>query len=220
MIRVNLLPNASERRTATAPAEASQAWLLVVMLAVVVEIVVLFFVHQSKQDELDDVNAEVQKVSSQVSDIQSRVKDHKDIKRQLEVLRAREDAIAKLQSARRGPTAVLLELGRVLTAGKGPTVDPDKLEAQKQSRPGQVFNPAWDPKRVWLTNYTESNRNVRLEGLARDGGDVYEFAQRLKLSQYFEDVRLLPGKQRDRKGPGAADGPELVTFALQVKVNY
>lgn len=218
MIRVNLLPNANERRTAAASSESSQAWLLLVMLAVVVEIVVLFFVHQTKQDEYDEVNAEVNKLTSQISDIQARVKDHKNIKKELEVLRAREDAIAKLQSARRGPTAVLLELGRVLTVGKGPTVDPEKLEAQKQVRSGQVFNPAWDPKRVWLTGYTETNRNVRLEGLARDGGDVYEFAQRLKLSRYFDDVQLLPGKQKRDGNKG--DGPDMVTFALQVKVNY
>jgi len=217
MIRVNLLPNANERRTAASSGESSQAWLLLVMLAVVVEIVVLFFVHQSKQDEYDEVNADVQKITSQISDIQSRVKDHKNIKKELEVLRAREDAIAKLQSARRGPTAVLLELGRVLTVGKGPTIDPEKLEAQKQASSGQVFNPAWDPKRVWLTAYTETNRNVRLEGLARDGGDVYEFAQRLKLSRYFDDVQLLPGKQRGKK---KGEGPDMVSFALQVKVNY
>ena len=36
---------------------------------------------------------------------------------------------------------------------------------------------------------------VKIEGVARDGTDVSEFAQRLKLSVYFYDVTLLPGKK-------------------------
>lgn len=214
MIRVNLLPHAAERRTAGP--ESSQAWLLVVMLLVVVEIVGLFFFHQTKEDELEAIRGEVTKVTSQINDIQARVKDHAKIKAELDVLRQREDAIAKLQSGRKGPTAVLLELGRVLTKGKGPTVDQAKLQQQKQINPLMTYNPAWDPKRLWLTGYTETDRSVRLEGVARDGSDVYEFAQRLKLSQYFDEVQLLPGKQQTR----TAQSLELVTFALQVKVNY
>ena len=62
----------------------------------------------------------------------------------------------------------------------------------------------------------ESERSVRLEGLARDGGDVYEFAQRMKLSQYFDNVTLLPGQQ-ERKNE---EGLDLIKFALRVKVKY
>ena len=58
--------------------------------------------------------------------------------------------------------------------------------------------------------------DVLLTGLARDGGDVYEFAQRLKLSQYFDQVTLLPGKQEAQRD----DEIDLVKFALQVKVRY
>lgn len=133
MIRVNLLPHAAERRTSTS--EGGQTWLLVVMLAVVVEIVGLFFFHGTKEDELAEARAEVARVQSEITGIQSRVKDHEKIKAELETLRAREDAIAKLQAGRKGPTAVLLELSRVLTAGKGPTVDADKLEKLKASNP-------------------------------------------------------------------------------------
>jgi type IV pilus assembly protein PilN len=212
MIRVNLLPHAADRRAAP---EASQTWLLLVMLVVVAQIVGLFFFHQTMEDELAELNGEVGQLTSQITDIQNRVKDHETIKQELDQLRAREDAIAKLQAGRKGPTAVLLELSRILTSGEGPTVDPDKLEQQRQSGSPNVFNPGWDPKRIWLTSYLESERNVRLEGVARDGGDVYELAQRLKLSQYFDEVTLLPGKQRDERG-----SKDFVSFALQVKVNY
>jgi type IV pilus assembly protein PilN len=213
LIRVNLLPQAGERRSSP---ESSQTWLLVVMLMVVVEIVGLFFFHQTKEDELEEITGDVTKIQSQITDITARVKDHDKIKAELDVLRQREDAISKLQSGRKGPTAVLLELGRVLTKGKGPTVDAAKLEELKQINPNMIYNPAWDPKRLWLTEYAETERSVRLEGVARDGGDVYELSQRLKLSTYFDDVTLLKGQQT----PSTDNSLELVKFALQVKVNY
>src|SRR5690606_33598347 len=129
--------------------------------------------------------------------------------------RAREDAIAKLQSGRKGPTAVLLELGRILTPNKGPTVDEAKAEQLRQENPLAAINPSWDTKRLWLTDYTEEARSVQIKGVARDASDVSEFAQRLRLSQYFEDVEL-------KKGGGATnrDKAELVEFALAVKVRY
>jgi type IV pilus assembly protein PilN len=132
------------------------------------------------------------------------------------VLRAREDAIAQLQAGRSGPTAVLLEVAQLLTPGKAPTADPDKLAQLRKENPLAVYNPNWDSRRLWLTTYDERDRTVRIEGLARDATDVSELAQRLKLSVYFYDVTMLPGKKE-------AETPtklELVTYALQLKVRY
>jgi type IV pilus assembly protein PilM len=212
-IRVNLLPQAVERR---ATPEAGPTWLLAVMGLVVLEIVGLFFFHQTKEDELADVQQQLNELSARVGDISSKIKDHPEIKKRLEELRAREDAIAKLEAARIGPTAVLLEVSRVLTKEKGPTTDAREIEQLRQENPLAVYNPAWDPRRIWLTLYDENERSVRLEGLARDASDVSELAQRLKLSVYFEDVQVLPGQQE----PTSKDGLDMVKFALQVKVKY
>ncbi len=67
-------------------------------------------------------------------------------------------------------------------------------------------------------SYIESDRIVRVEGMARDGNDVAEFAQRLKLSTYFYDVMLLPGKKEISSDKDAR--LELINFALQLKVRY
>jgi type IV pilus assembly protein PilN len=213
MIRINLLPQAPDRRLA---GDGGQIWLLAVLGVVVLEIVALFFFHQTKQDELDDITADVQRLDAQINDIRSTVKDHEQIKQELAKLRAREEAINKLQAARSGPTGVLLELSRVLTKGKGPTVNQEELDRLREENPLAVYNPGWDTRRVWLSAYAESERSVRLEGVARDPSDASEFAQRLKLSRYFAEVTLLPGKQSTTK----TDGLELVDFALQVKVKY
>lgn len=214
MIRVNLLPQ--RRGPRAAGPQASQRWLVITLGVVILEVVLLFWFHQTKLEELDELTRKNNVLQGQINDIRKLVSNHEEIKKALAVLRAREDAIAKLQQARSGPTAVLLELAQLLTPGKGPTADPDKLAQLRKENPLAVYNPGWDSRRLWLTSYIESERTVRIEGLARDGTDVYELAQRLKLSEYFHDVQLLPGKKENN----AAEKLELVSFALQLKVRY
>ncbi|MFT3775898.1 MAG: PilN domain-containing protein [Minicystis sp.] len=214
MIRVNLLPQKRGARSAAPP--TNQKWLLVVLGVLVVEVVILFLFHKSKLDELEEQKNTNQQLNGKIEGIKKLVSNHEEIKKALVQLRAREDAIAKLQSARSGPTAVLLELAQVLTQGKGPTADPERLQQLRKENPLAVYNPGWDTRRLWLGGYTESDRVVKIEGVSRDGGDVSEFAQRLKLSVYFYDITVLPGSK-----DGAKDAKlELVNFALQMKVRY
>ncbi|HSO00005.1 MAG TPA: PilN domain-containing protein [Candidatus Nanopelagicales bacterium] len=212
MIRVNLLP---QRRGPRAAPQGSQRWLLITLGVVILEVVLLFWHYQTQVEERDELVRKNNVLQQQINDIRKLVANHEEIKKALVVLRAREDAIAQLQSARSGPTAVLLELAQLLTLGKGPTADADKLAQLRKENPLAVYNPAWDARRLWMTSYIESERTVRIEGLARDGTDVYELAQRLKLSEYFHDVQLLPGKKENAK-----DKLEVVSFALQLKVRY
>ena len=55
----------------------------------------------------------------------------------------------------------MLELSRVLTAGRGPTTDRDKMEQLKRDDPGAVPNANWDPRRLWLLTYSELDRTGR-----------------------------------------------------------
>ena len=213
MIRINQAPT---KRASGSSVTGGQRWVLLLLAAVLGEIVGLFFFHQAKLEELDEQNRKNAQVQGQIDEIKRLVANHEEIKKELALLRAREEAIAKLQAGRIGPTAALLELAQILTVGKGPTSDPDKLAQLRKENPLAVYNPSWDTRRLWLTSYIEGERVVRLEGLARDGNDVYELAQRLKLSAYFYDVTLLPGKKDTAKDSKL----ELVTFALQMKVRY
>src|SRR6185503_3483798 len=116
LIRVNLLP---QKREVKRSAEGNQGWLLVVLGAVVVEIIGFVLFHQVKREELARQMRTNVELSSQIEQIKKTVVNHTEIKAQLEVLRACEDAISRLQQARTGPTAVLLELARVMTEGRG-----------------------------------------------------------------------------------------------------
>jgi type IV pilus assembly protein PilN len=196
MVRVNLLP---DRKTTSrgrgGAADVSQLWILGVFGAMVLTIVVCLFIQKVKQDELAGIMRDNQNTQGQIDAIKKQIANHDEIKARLKELRDREEAIQKLQSARTGPTSTLLELAHVLT---------------------EVYNANWDPRRLWLTGYQEADRVVKFSGLARDGEDVSELERRLKLSDYFTDVRLRPGQ----KTVDNATHQELFKWELSAKVRY
>lgn len=221
MVRVNLLPDRKQTKArggggGMTAGEPGQLWILAVLGVVVLEIIVCIFIQKLKADQLSAVVGENAKISAQIEGIKKQIANHADIKAQLKALRDREEAINKLESARTGPTTVMLELSRILTPGKGPTTDRDKLEQLKRDNPTAVLNPNWDTKRVWLQSYQELERVVKISGLARDPEDVSEFQRRLLLSDYFYAVNLLPGsKVIDDKTK-----QEVVKFEMNAKVRY
>jgi type IV pilus assembly protein PilN len=213
MIKINLL--AQKRRAESAP-QKSQLWLVAVMVLFIAEVGGLIVFHSIKDAELQDQKRRNTELTAQIEQSKSSVKNHPEVLKKLEELRAREAAIGKLQAARTGPTAVLLELARILTPGRGPSVPPDKLSQMRRDNPLAVYNMNWDPRRLWVTNFVEQARKVKLEGVARDGEDVSELARRMNLSDYFANVVLLPGKQEKDQDTGV----EVVRFSLEAEVKY
>jgi type IV pilus assembly protein PilN len=215
VIRINLLPEkrAAQRRSAAAE---GQAWVFMILGAIILEVIVLMLLQKSKNDDLAKLTKHNQEIQANIDDIKRQISNRDEIKNQLKELRDREDAIQKLESARTGPTSVLLELSHLLTSGRMPTVDRDKLEQLKRDDPQSVPNPNWDARRLWLTSYDEVERSVKLSGLARDGEDVSEFLRRLALSDFFYDVKMLPASKTME---GAAQ-VELVRFDVSAKVRY
>jgi type IV pilus assembly protein PilN len=217
MVRINLLPDKRQSGRRGQGAEPTQYWLFGVLGAAIAAVILCLFVQKVKEDELAQVVAENGRSQGQIDAIKKQIADHPDIKARLSELRDREDAIQKLQSARTGPTSTLLELAHLLTVGgRGPTTDRDTLEQMKRDNPGEVYNPNWDPRRLWIESYVEADRAVKMTGLARDGEDVSELERRLKLSEYFADVHLRPGQ----KIVDSATHQELFRFELSAKVRY
>ena len=212
MIRINLLPQ--KRRVERA--ESSQLWMVVLMLLLLAEVAALFVFHGIKGEELESQRRTNAELTSQIETAKKAVSSHADVKKKLETLRAREDAIAKLQSARTGPTAMMLELARMLTPGRGPSIAPEKLDEVRRDNPLADYNRSWDARRLWLTQFVEEGRKVRLTGQGRDGEDVSELARRMNLSSFFGDIRLLPAKRVSNKSTGL----ELVEFQLEAQVHY
>jgi type IV pilus assembly protein PilN len=206
MIKINLL--AQKKRAERS--DVSQVWLAVVMVVVLAEVAALFVLHSFKAEELTQQERKNAELTSQIEQAKKNVANHEQVKADLALLRAREEAIQQLQSGRSGPTAILMELARILTPGRGPSVDPDRLAQLRRDNPLSVFNPNWDSRRLWLTGYVEAQRKLKIDGKARDGEDVSELARRLNLSSYFYDVNLLPATREN----------DFVKFSIETKVRY
>jgi len=213
MIRVNLLP---QKRRKAGSGGRGELWLVACLLSVALEVVGCLVLYGQKQDELSQQLDKNKALEAQIKQIKDVSKNHEEVKQKLAALRDREEAISKLQSARSGPTAMLLEVARLLTPGRGPSVDPNELSKVRRENPLQDYNANWDPRRLWLTRFVEADRTVRLEGIARDGEDVSELARRMNLSTYFDDVQLLPAKREIEKESGLP----MVAFKLEAKVRY
>jgi type IV pilus assembly protein PilN len=213
MIRVNLLP---QKRRKSGSGARGELWLVACLVTAALEVVGCLVLYGQKQDELSQQLDKNKALQDQIKQIKDVSKNHDSIKQKLVALRDREEAIAKLQSARSGPTAMLLEVARLLTAGRGPSVDPNELSKVRRENPLQDYNANWDSRRLWLTKFVEADRTVRLEGMARDGEDVSELARRMNLSTYFDDVQLLPAKRETEK----VSGLPMVAFKLEAKVRY
>lgn len=212
MIKINLLPQ--QRRVERQ--EGSQVWLAVILVLLLAEVAGFFVWHAQLAEDLERQRRTNKELEAQIDQSKRAVANHGEVLKKLEELRARESAIDELQKARTGPTAVLLELARLLTPGRGPSVSPDKLAQIRRDNPNSVYNSGWDPRRLWITAYVEKNRSVRLDGSARNGEDVSELARRMNISDYFTEVTLLPGQKSKDK----ASGLQLVDFQLEAKVQY
>lgn len=214
MIRINLLPQKRKRRVESG--SGGELWVLVAVGLLVLEIVGLFVFHTSLDDKLAQERKTNAEIRAQVDASKKSVENHASVTEELERMRAREDAIAQLQSARTGPTAVLLETARILTPGRGPSVDPEKLAQIRRDNPLAAYNPTWDTRRLWIENFLEESRTLKVTGVARDAEDVSEFAKRMNLSDYFAAVRLLPASRIS----DSSTGLDLVRFSLEAEVKY
>jgi type IV pilus assembly protein PilN len=218
VIRINLLP---QKRRVQSGAEGNQLWLVITMVVVALEIIACFVWYGEKQQELAVQKRRSAELQVRIDKVREAVKDHDRVKTKLEQLRSREDAITKLQNARTGPTAMLLEVARILTPGRGPSVDPERLSLMRRENPLAVYNSTWDTRRLWITKFDEQMRTVRLDGAARDAEDVAELARRVNLSSYFYNVKLLPGRKTgDKVDKESNVRLEVVGFQLEAKVRY
>lgn len=216
MIRINLLPGVRKQTKAAASGGGTQGWIIAYLIAAAVTAVVLVFVYLAKTRELNDQLAVNAALQSEIGDLETQSANIEQVRSELERSRQLETVVTELQRARYGPTAVLMEISRILSVGGGPTVDPQRLEEIRRQNPLAAFNTAWDPHRLWVTEFTEEDRECTIRGVGRTNEDVAEFLRRLTLSESFEQVELV-------KTEGAEDAAThlpVIAFELTCRVIY
>lgn len=188
MLKINLLPNA---RGGAAAAPDNTKIFAIAMAVTAAVLVVGFVLHYNSIAQVAEQERSANSnVEAEVRQIRGRVTDHERVRNELAEIRSRESAIQHLQSARTGPTSMLVEVSHLLSPGGRPTADQQRLDELARLDPQLSFNPGWDTHRVWLLRFTEADRAVVIEGQGQTDEDVGEFMRRLMLSNYFEGVRL------------------------------
>lgn len=216
MIRINLLPGARKQAKGQPAAGGVQGWIIAYALTTALVMAVLAFVYLAKSRELNAALAVNAALSSQISDLETESANIDEVRAQLERSRQLEAVVSDLTRARYGPTAVLMELSRILSASGGPTVDPQRLEQIRSQNPLAVYNTSWDPHRLWLTEFEEEDRTCTIRGVGRTNEDVAEFLRRLSLSERFEAIELV-------KTEGTEDSATrlpVIRFDLTARVIY
>jgi type IV pilus assembly protein PilN len=213
MIRINLLPAA--KRTASTSGNA-QLWGAAYLLGLFAWGVLLFFVYLSTNSKLDEQRAANTALEQEIAAAKQKSANIGDVEAKLAKSRQLEEVVSKLQSARQGPARVLMELSQLLSEGGGPTVSPERLAVLRRDNPLAGFNPGWDPRRLWLTSFTEQNRQCSIRGFGKTNEDVAEFLRRLNLSNLFEKVSLTATSSAVEQGSTVP----VVSFDLSCQVRY
>jgi type IV pilus assembly protein PilN len=213
MIRINLLPH--KRGAASSPAAGAKVWGYAYLGAVAVWCLALAFVYFGLVSDLEQAKAQNVEVERQIKLVKDQSGNLEELQKQLEQSKQLEEVVKGLKDARQGPHRMLLELSSILSPGRGPTIDPNKLDDLRKSNPEAGITGGWDTRRLWITGFEENSRACRIIGEARNNEDIAEFLRRLALSTIFDDVVLV----RTGVPQGAAAG-SLVAFELTCKVRY
>ena len=211
MIRINLLPAA---KRAAATGGSTQVWGIVYLVAAFAWGVLLFLVYHNAQAQLDERRAANTELEQQIEVAKQKSANIGEVEAKLAKSRQLEEVVGKLQTARQGPTRVLMELIKLLSVGGGPSVSAERLEELRRDNPLAGFNAGWDVRRLWLTSFTETDRHCLIKGFGKTNEDVAEFLRRLSLSSLFEKVKLQSTASAD------SGSLPLVSFDLSCEVKY
>lgn len=215
MIRINLIGR-SRRQSKGAVSGGTQGWIIAYLVAAALGVVVLAFVYLGASRERDEQLAVNAGLTREIGDLERQSANIEEVRAQLERSRQLETVVSDLTRARYGPTAVLMEIARILSVGGGPTVDPQRLEELRRQNPLAAYSTSWDPHRLWITEFQEEDRACRIRGVGRTNEDVAEFLRRLTLSERFEEVELV-------KTQGTEDATTrlpVISFELNARVIY
>ncbi len=218
MIKINLLPQRRVKRAAGAEESARPLWTGIAAL-VAAGAAVAVLVDRPKRArlaELREANAQLQ------ADIKAKNRQlvgHAELKKAAEEADERFRSIQRLLGAKVVPANMLHELGRILTTGEYPTMTEDmtrRTGSGPESDPNKRLQPDWDPSHVWLSGFTDTGGDFKLEGGAATESDITQLAKRLAASVYFADVIPAGGERVADPQTGAS----YFRFTITGKVVY
>jgi type IV pilus assembly protein PilN len=179
MIRINLLPIREQKKR-----ESTRRMLSVLFLSLGLTAVVLIFFHLSLSSQISDLQGRIKDYQEEIQRLKIDTKDVDKFKAEKEDLQRRLNIIYTLQRAKTGPVRVLDELATAL------------------------------PGKLWLTSVKEKNGKMEVKGVAFDNQDIARFMTNLEKSGGITKIELIISQQVEK------NELKLKEFTLSCQVNY
>lgn len=167
MARINLLPWREEARQ-----QRRKDFLAAGGLALVLTFLGAVLVHLYYEDQISNQQARNAYLKSQITSLDRKIKEIKDLEKDKADLLARMDIIQKLQKSRSEIVRLLDELVTALPAG------------------------------VYLTKVEQSGRSVVLEGRAQSNARVSAFMNQIEAADWIGKPRLMLIENKDKTDTG------------------
>ena len=218
MIKINLLPQRRVKRSAAAD-ESARPLVIGIVALVAAGAAVAVLVDRPRRARLTELRAANDQLQADIATKNRQLAGYAELKKSAEEAEERFRSIQRLLGAKVVPAHVLHELGEILTTSKYPTMTEDMARRTgngPESDPNKRFQPDWDPSHVWLSGFTDTGGDFKLEGGAATVSDITQLAKRLAASVYFADV-IPAGAERFADGQ---TGASYYRFTLTGKVVY
>lgn len=204
MIRINLLPVREAEKK-----KSGKQLLVLGLVLILAQVAVLFFIQSEASDELADAKRNNAQIKKDIDALKKKTKAVADLQRQQAELEQQKAVLDGLIEGQTGPVKMLDELSRMMTPIEDPKL---KLEVQQRG-----WNPDWDPRRLWIDGFVESERGVKVQGHARTNEDLAEFLTRLTSSRHFVKIKLNVSETVEMSN---LDDTKMVKFDLNALVIY
>lgn len=219
MIKINLLPQKRPKKRAGAGDASSQHLLFGVIGLALAAVAVLLLVDKPLRGRLSELRDANQQLAIDIQSKNKQLEGFAELKKSWDAANERYNAIKRLLGAKVVPAHMLHELGEILASGKYPTMTEDMAKrtgSGPESDPNKRFQADWDASHLWLTAFTDTAGDFKLEGGAQSESDVIQFAKRLGASVYFRDVNPAGGERI----ADTQSGTNIYKFTITGKVAY
>ncbi len=159
------------------------------ILTAVVVLLMMLLPYSFQARRLAQLEEEAGKLQEELARLEQQAKEVKDLDAKRAELQEKLQVIELLKHRRVGPVRALEDLSDAA------------------------------PEKLWLTEFSESNGAVSIQGLAIDNQTIAEFMRRLQQSRYFFEVDLVETAQAVAQ-PGAQAGPSLKRFQIKALLDY
>lgn len=219
MIKINLLPQKRPKKRSAASDGAMQPLLVGVGALAIAGAAVMVLVDRPMRAKVAELTEANQQLQNEIQSKNKQLVGYAELKKAADEADERYKSIRRLMSAKVVPAHVLHELGEILSANKYPTMTEDMAKRTgngPESDPNKRFQADWDASHVWLSAFTDTGGEFKLEGGAQSESDVTQLAKRLGASAYFLDVTPAGGERM----ADATTGTNYYKFTITGKVVY